>query len=46
MAAVMKVKLTMVGKWDDSMHVSINDFDGSDDERLTSQGSVGLQPIQ
>ena len=46
MAATMTVKLTVVVKWDDRMHVSINELDGSDDETPTSQGSVGLQPIR
>ena len=46
MAATMTVKLTVVVKWDDRMHVSINELDGSDDERPTFEGSVGLQPIR
>ena len=43
---MMTAKLTVVAKWDDRMHVSINEFHGSDDERPTSQGSIGLQPIR
>ena len=40
------MKLTVVRKWDDRMHVSMNELDGSDDDRPTSEGSVGLQPIR
>ena len=46
MTASMTARLTVVVKWDDRMHVTINELDGSDDERPTSQGSVGLQPIR
>ena len=46
MAATMTVKVMVVVKWDDRMHVTINELDGSDDERPTSEGSVGLQPIR
>ena len=39
LAATMTVKVMVVVKWDDRMHVTINELDGSDDERPTFEGS-------
>ena len=39
MTAAMTAWLTVVVKWDDRMHVTINELDGSDDERPTFEGS-------
>ena len=33
-------------KKDDRMHVASTELDGSDDERPTSEGSIGLQTIR
>ena len=47
MAATMTVKVTaVVKKKDDRMHVTSTELDGSDDERPTSEGSIGLQTIR
>ena len=46
MAATMTVKVRVVVDWDDRMHVTINELDGSGDERPTFAGSVGSQRIR
>ena len=46
MAATMTVKVRVVVDWDDRMHVTINELDGSGDERPTFAGYVGSQRIR
>ena len=39
LAATMTVKVMVVVKWDDRMHLTSNELDGNDDERPTCEGS-------
>ena len=42
----MTVKVMVVVKWDDRMHLTSNELDGNDDERPTCEGSEEATSIQ